>query len=103
IWAKTADRAIPLLSDNLGQYDIGSLVDGRLDAHFFDNEMEVHYAVSWLLVHALLNADAGRHRAAFEEWAVHPGERNASTLGTALGMSMPEIHQLLEKHLKEIR
>ncbi|HYV86785.1 MAG TPA: hypothetical protein VFB49_12805 [Patescibacteria group bacterium] len=104
MWRKTVENALPLLAENLGDYDIGALVDGRLDQYFFDNSMQVQYAVSWLLVHTLLTGEAGRYREAFRAWAAGAGAtRDATTLGAALGIPMPDLHRAMEKHLKEIQ
>ena len=104
VWVKNADESLHLLAENLGEVDLEALLNGALDRHFRDNEMKVHYAVSWLVVHTLLTGEGGRYRDAFRAWATSTGtERNASTLGAGLGITMPELRRLLEKHLKEIQ
>jgi hypothetical protein len=104
VWLKNAEESIHLLAENLGEVDLEALFNGALDRHFRDNEMRVHYAVSWLVVHSLLTGEGGRYRDAFRVWATNTGaERNAATLGAALGITMPELRRLLEKHLKEIQ
>jgi hypothetical protein len=104
VWPKNVEESIHALEGNLGEVDLEALIDGRLDRHFSDNGMQVQYAVSWLLVHTLLTGEGGRYRDPFRSWATNAdAKRDAATLGAALGISMPDLRNLMEKHLKEIR
>ncbi len=83
---------------------LGDLAGGALDPAFEGAKWDLLYGTSWLLVHYLVNAEAGKHRAAFQAWMTGPEwDGGGEALARALGRPLPEIEAQLPVYLKSLR
>lgn len=80
----------------------GALVD-QLRITVTPEVAEKDYAVSWLMVHFLVNGSGGAHREPFRRWLLeHPPGAGPDTLLAALGRSKEQLQAALEAHLTEL-
>lgn len=100
-WKAPAEGYIDALDDAVRRHEEFPLEKLLLSGR--PTRADLAYAASWLLVHYLMNADEGKHRAAFTAWiGGSAGGRDIDTLTEALGMSFEDLDQAVRAHLEEI-
>jgi len=102
-WRADPDRYLDEMDradDTGGMASISELMAWRGSS---GGERTLAYAQSWLLVHFLMNADAGRYREAFRRWLAGPdADKDGAALREALGMSSDALGALLDAHRVEL-
>lgn len=107
IYQKQADAYLDALREAVKQGrmpPVAELLAGRLNSAFEGPRWEDHYGTSWLVVHYLVNAGGGEHRARFQAWMTGPdGEGDGESLAKAIGRPLEQIEADLPGYLKTLK
>lgn len=100
-WMAPAQENLNVLETSLRREDLRPLgLFLRGQAHGAISVRQA-YAISWLLVHYLVNADEGAHRQAFLEWMSGPKaeDDHAISIAAALDVAVEDLETALRAHL----
>lgn len=107
IWKSSAEQRMGTLRDELKKGALPPLEDllsGGLDSKFNQADSAKYYAVSWLLVHYLINAEGGRYRVPFQAWMTGPQwGGDGETLAAAIGRPLAGIETALPAYLEHLK
>jgi hypothetical protein len=98
-WRAPADAYLDALGSGLRKGSLPSL--RTLMGRDWTLDVVLAYGTSWVLVHYLMTAEGGKHRAAFRSWMAGPdAEGDGASLALALGVPLDDLEAAVRRHLK---